>query len=427
MRLLKQNVCWPVVFLLIIQLFVSSDVFWVLGLSFCILEIVKSRKNFSIPFAEYKQLFFMVLWGLSIGIFCLSEELVNLRDVVRDVFYYVNPLIFLFVGASFARKNVNVYHILNAFIIASAIDCFIQYMQIFGNLGLGISAHTVYGWRKQVGDGHVVTGVALAVTMSRMIPFNCRLPKLIMLVSTLLSLSYFVLSMSRTNILVLVILYFVLIFQKGNGKKVFSKMFGLIFGITAVFFLANVILPKNVANAFTEKITGSFSEIDSERSSWSAGDAQSNWRGYETHCALSQWEQETSFRRIFGGGFGTRIYVGEFAYSMLRQVNERGGAANSIPVLHNGYATQLIKLGVLGVLAYLFFYITLAIKALRHKRKCDSIETRLLLAGSIIFLLQTYFLNGLFKDYVFLPTILMIGYSAYKIERNLDWLDNSKS
>lgn len=423
MKLLKRNVFWPIVILLIIQLYVRSEVFWVLGLVICLREIVGRKQRFFIPFAEYKQLVLMVLWGGILGFFSLSENLVNTRDIVRDVFYYVNPLIFLFVGASFARKDVNIYRILNAFVIASAIDCFIQYIQIIETFGNGISARSVYDWRKQVGDGHVVTGVALAITMARIVPVDLRIPKLIMTISTIFSLSYFVISMSRTNILILIVLYAVLLLQKGNRKKVFSKIFGLILGVVAVVFLANIVLPKEIANAFTEKMTGSFSEIDSEQSWSSKGMPQSNWRGYETHCALAQWEEESTFRRLFGGGFGTRIFVGEFAYSLLGQVNDDGSAANSIAVLHNGYASQLIKLGLFGVVAYVIFYISLMVKAVRRKKKYDSLESRLLLGVTLIFLMQTYFLNGLFKDYVFLPTVILIGYSAYKIERNKDSLN----
>ena len=422
MKRLIENVYWPIVVLIILQQYVSSEIFWLLGFMMCIYEVVKNRGLFYIPFAEYKKLFIFLPWGIFIGILGICQGKIETVDLIRDVFYYINPLIFLFVGACFAKREIEIYQILNSFIISSAVVCLIKDINIISNIGSLSAALSVYKWRKLVGDGQVVTGVALAITLANIIPSTNRLPKLIFTLSTLLSASYFIISMSRTNILIVAILYVTLLLQKGATKKLLSKIGIGVLIVMIVIVAAEYILPKEIATAFTDKMIGSFSEINSSQSWSNITEIQSNWRGYETNCAVEQWKEENILFQLIGEGFGKRVEVGKYAYSLLGQVTGDGRPATSIAVLHNGYASQLIKLGLLGVIAYLLFYFSIIIKALKHRKKKDTLEARLLLGVGSVFLLQTYFLNGLFKDYVFLPTVLLIGYTGYKIERNEDFI-----
>lgn len=422
MKRLNKNVYWPIVALIILQQYIPSEAFWIIGFAMCAHAVIKNRGLLFIPFSEYKQLFVFLPWGIIIGIVSIGQGKIEVLDLVRDIFYYMNPLIFLFLGACFAKKEINIYRILNAFIISSAIVCLLKDIDIISNMGSLSAALSVYKWRKLVGDGHVVTGVALAITLAKIIPSKNKLPKSVFALSTLLSASYFIISMSRTNILIVAILYFSLMLQKSATKKMLSKIGIGILAVALVIVSAEYVLPKEIVSAFTDKMMGSFSEINSSQSWSSIADIQSNWRGYETNCAMKQWEKENIFFQLVGEGFGRRVEVGNYAYLLLKQVNRDGSPATSIAVLHNGYASQLIKLGLLGVFAYLLFYISIIKKALKHRREKDTLETRLLLGVGLIFMLQTYFLNGLFKDYVFFPTVILMGYTGYKIERNEDFI-----
>lgn len=415
------KVFWPIVFLLLIQLYMPSEMFWLVGFTIVLYEILlKKRGKFIIPFKEYKILFLFIPWGFIIGIIGQFRGDISFLDMVRDIFYYLNPIIFLFLGGKFAKDRVNIYHIFNAFTIASGLVCSISFVNLIINSGSLTAINSINQWRHIVGDGHIVTAISLAVLLAHVVPKEESLPKLVILIATTISVLYFILTLSRTNIMIVAILYIVLLLQKGNTKIVFIRVFGTLLFVVFLIIIANTLLPKDITSAFIDKMLSSFTEINSSHEWNTVAEVQANWRGYETSCAILQWKNTTLPEQIFGQGFGKRIDVGIYAYTLLKQVDKAGTPMTSIAVLHNGYATQLVKLGVVGVIIYILFYFQLIYKAYSHMRIKDTLEARILLALGIIFLIQTYFLNGLFKDVVFLSTIILIGYTAYKVERNFD-------
>lgn len=412
-----KKIYWPVVAFLIVQTFISSELFWILGLTVCGYYIIIKRKGkIMIPFSEYKTLFVFLIWGALLGIIGVAQGRIVPIDMIRDVFYYSNPIIFMYLGATYAKDKVNIYRILNAFIITCGITSLILLVNVIQNYSALSLAFSINNWRDIAGQGGVILGVSLAIIFSGIIPKEMRLKKGIMKVITALSVVYFLVCLSRTNIIILAIMYTVLVFQKGNINTVLKRVFGAFALVAVAVVLLNAILPKSIAYAFTEKLLSSFNEINSSNSWVTNAEIQGNWRGYETYCAITQWKGYDVLKQIIGAGFGERIYVGRYAYTLLKQVDQNGNSIESIAVLHNGYATQLIKLGVLGAVGYLFFYLQIIRKAWRAHKRDDSLFSRLLLSLGLVLLAQTYFLNGLFKDYCFFPIIIMIGYSAYNIQ-----------
>lgn len=417
MRSVLNKIYWPIVVFLIVQTFVSSEVFWVMGLLVCLYYVfINQQGKIKIPFREYKTLFTFLLWGFIMGIIGMLLWNIDSRDFIRDCFYYSNPIIFIYLGALYAKKKIDLHRMFNAFIVSSAILCLIQLVIIGKNITSLLSASSVYGWRKISGSGVVVMGIALAIVLSGVIPRNKRLPKMWVIILTGVTASYFIISLSRTNLLVVAIMYAVLIWEKGKTKAIIGRIVLVVFLIIISLVVFNKLIPSEISKAFTEKILSSFSEISFSNTWKTEAEIQGNWRGYETYCAIKQWRNKPLFSQLLGEGFGTRIYVGHYAYSLLKQVGRNGQAISSIAVLHNGYATQLIKLGILGVIYYFYFYLRLIKKAMKARKTHDSIESRVLLSMGLIFLVQTYILNGLFKDYCFFPIIILIGYSAYNIE-----------
>lgn len=426
MKAIIRNIYLPIVLLLLIQQYVSSEIFWAIGLVLCTYEVFYLKKGrFQIPFREYKILFLFLIWGVMLGVVAYACGNNNLIDIVRDVFYYMNPLIFMFLGANIAKKDISLYRVFNSFIISSAFLCLISMASVIGNLSSLSAIMSVYRWRKIIGDGHFVTSVALAISFAGVIPRDKRLPRLVSGASTAISIVYFILALSRTNIMIAAIMYAVLILQKGNYRKVFGRILGTLLALVLVLVVTNALLPKTISSAFTDKMLSSLTEINATNSFSSEAEIQNNWRGYEASRAVAQWKESDFGKQLIGEGFGARVDVGGYAYTLLGQTIN-GAPATSVAVLHNGYATQLIKLGVFGVLVYLYFYLAIMRKGIKKRKKKDTLECRVLIAVGLIFLLQTYFLNGLFKDFVFLPTILLIGYSAYKIERGLDYIEIEK-
>lgn len=412
------KVYFPIVFFLVIQNFVSSEVFWCLGALSTLFYIVAKRKwKMLIPQREIAILVVFVIWGAILGIVDLSQNINSTRDFVRDLFYYTNPIIFIFVGAQYAKDNVGIYRILNSFIVGSGILSVIKFANLFVNRNLLLSAFSVFTWRTITGDAVVVMGMTIAIVLSGIIPFKERLSSKLNIICFVLTGLYFLISLSRTNIMIVAIMYAVLVLDKANVMKTIKKILSACIVLIIAVFILNSVLPSNISEAFIQKMFSSITEINAKNTWSSTADIQENWRGYETYCAVKQWNTNGLFSQVFGAGFGTRIEVGPYAYSLLGQTIN-GSPATSIAVLHNGYATQLIKLGCLGVILYLSYYGLLIRKGLHGIKKEEGTLARLLLAIAIILVFQTYFLNGLFKDYCFYPLIITIGYCGYVLERN---------
>ena len=413
MNIIREKIYWPVIFSLIIQLFVSSEIFWVLGLVTLIYILFHENFTARIPFKEYSVLFAFLMWGIILGSFIIGEGDTSFRDYLRDIFYYTTPMIYIYIGAYYARKGIAVNRILNSFIISSAIISFVYLIRIYQQGAIYLLTSDIHGWRSLSGGGAIVIGVALAIMLSGLISEEDKLPKTLSIICFSISGLFFVLSLSRTNLIIIIIMTIVLSVKRTSSKKTIKRFALIVFTIIAVIGLSSVLLPAGFLRDYVEKIFNSLTEI-SVTNNWNATTIQANWRGYENYCAIEQWRKSSLIEQMIGSGFGKRIYVGNYAYLFLEQLYSDGTAANSIAVLHNGYTTQLIKLGILGVAIYILFYILIIKNAIRTSKTTKSLESRLFLAVGVTLLFQTYFLNGLFRDYCYYPLILLIGYTAFR-------------
>ena len=70
-------------------------------------------------------------------------------------------------------------------------------------------------------------------------------------------------------------------------------------------------------------------------------------------AAIKQRISSNFFEKIIGSGLGRGIHIDYIPYSWSEMVEN-----NQIPLLHNGYYTVLIKIGILGVLALLTIFLS---------------------------------------------------------------------
>ena len=92
---------------------------------------------------------------------------------------------------------------------------------------------------------------------------------------------------------------------------------------------------------------------------WTLYRVSNSWRGYETYCALVRFSNAGLLEQILGGGFGATLDV--FGYAYLVTTEE------TLPFLHNGYFTQLMVFGVVGVIAMVGWFLSMwnAARAIR--------------------------------------------------------------
>lgn len=412
----NRKIFWIIVIFFIIQNYVSSEIFFLLGLIYALYHIFfKNGAKIFLPFKEYKILLLFLIWGTLFGFigYAINKDR-EIIDIIRDIFYYVNPLVFIYIGAIYAKERVEDYKIYNAFIVAGTILSVIALVDFCMNSSEILSTFSVQSWRNVTGDGVMVASISLAIMFSGIIPKDKRLGKKINFLCIVIMLIEFLITLSRTNILIFFIMYMGLIINKKNYKKVIKNIIFLILILIIAFSICFKFIPSDILEAYIDKILSSVSEISASHNWTSTSEIQGNWRGYETYCALNEWKDSNIVAQIFGNGLGKRIYVGNYAYTLLKQTDSNGNPENSLAVLHNGYATMLIKQGIIGVGLYILFYILIIIKAIK---RFNILDAKILLAVGLIFLIQTYFLNGLYKDYCFFSLIILLGYSAYKIER----------
>ena len=89
-----------------------------------------------------------------------------------------------------------------------------------------------------------------------------------------------------------------------------------------------------------------------------------NWRAYEMQAAIKQWISSNFFEKIIGSGLGRGIHIDYIPYSWSEMVEN-----NQIPLLHNGYYTVLIKIGILGVLALLTIFLSSLKKGMQESKE----------------------------------------------------------
>lgn len=203
--------------------------------------------------------------------------------------------------------------------------------------------------------------------------------KYIDIILSLGSLIGFVLSFSRTSILIFLILIF-FTFKNRMGSVL---KWGCILGLVVLYMC--VAYPQ-IVEQFIIKFASSKKEISSNTSSWTSGLITNNWRGYEIYCAKKKFEGGSIFTKIIGWGYGT--FIDAFGYEKL-VTTEKG-----LPYLHNGYYTVLIKSGIIGIFNMIVFYASSILTVLRKK---ISVENKNLFFGMIVsMIVSSWFIGGIY-------------------------------
>jgi hypothetical protein len=135
------------------------------------------------------------------------------------------------------------------------------------------------------------------------------------------------------------------------------------------------------------------------------GEENERWRGFEVFMAVRKWEDGSSFERIFGHGFGSQIELGITFFLAGRHYD-------AIPQSHNGYATLLVKTGIVGIVCFLLYYASLVVIswrtagiAARERRPA----VLAVLAAAFMIPIMAYSIEGVTSPGAFDPTLTFIG------------------
>lgn len=135
------------------------------------------------------------------------------------------------------------------------------------------------------------------------------------------------------------------------------------------------------------------------------GDENERWRGFEIYQAVRKWEDGTRFQQAFGHGMGSQIELGMSFFLA-------GRFYDAIPQAHNGYATLLVKTGVVGIVCFLLFYASLIViswrtVAVAERRRKPAVLAAL--AAAFMIPILAYSIEGATSPGSFDPTLTFIG------------------
>lgn len=329
------------------------------------------------------------------------------RHVIRDLIFALSPLSLSFIGYWIAgnaqlRKSIFKILLVCGFLLATYhLSAFVDSPEL-----LLADVEVV---REKAGKGTgglVAIGLAISLFQYRLRIgklYPKLLPRLVVIPVLVVS---FVLSYSRTEFLMFLIL--ILALSGWLSTIRLSTVLGLV-GLCFASLIVVATTPDDESGTIRSKFTRSLTEV-STTSFVDDADIHGNWRAFETNRALGSFSSSTVLEQVLGQGFGALVDIGlemKLGIDVLRD----------IPILHNGYAYILIKTGMLGILLYILFYISLIRFAVRNANSIDvekKFYSRLLLGCVLSLMLMMSVLGGMAETSG--PAfVLLLGYLVRRL------------
>ena len=407
-RRIKENTYLPIVFLGCLQPFIQEELFSILGITLLVAIIFYNRLRFKLSNSLFeKGLFLLFALGAVIG---LTNLLQSDRAYFRDFYYYLNPIIFILIGINITKDNQKSYkRVLYSLVLASLIASIICTFQMFFSFSTGKGlAFREYFEYVMWGDA-ISIGIMLALWEEITTFLKRRKICFIILVLVIL------LGLSRTVWIETLILVLSVLFVGQNKLKAIKRFAGIGIIFIVLLFVSFRFLSDVQIHGIVDKLFNSLIEINYSNDFSSASAVQSNWRGYEMSCAISQFKDSPIAKMIIGGGFGTGIFVGSYA----RFVGQIG---TEIFVIHNGFLCMLIKDGIIGLAIYITIYIVQAIKCFKRSAETHLKTDGLVFGVIICLMIYTYLVKGIMADFVQYNALILLGswlyVNRYKGEKN---------
>ncbi|MBC7490515.1 MAG: O-antigen ligase family protein [Glaciimonas sp.] len=332
-------------------------------------------------------------------------------DIIRDMIYALSPIALIYLGYWFAGRNFGWQKLLKAMVLAGIVLSLIHLHRFVLNPALIVADLNTVTKESYVSGDLVVLAFVLGLYQNRFHLGNLFprfFPRSISLIVLLFS---FMLSYSRTELVIFLVLCFALLgyLHRFNRRSAF-----IVAAVTTLVLAFSAIPAADSSSAsFITKLVRSITEVSISNYNHQE-DINSNWRGFETYRVMATYMTGGALEKIFGQGFGSLVSLG-FTMTLA------GSDYDRIPVVHNGYAYILIKTGVVGLTLYGLFYLKLLRKAVSNANSKNR-RTKflaLLLLGIVLSLVITMYVVGGPPEVHSSEFVLLLGYLTrqLKIER----------
>ncbi len=382
---------YTILFVIVIfsQLYVSSFRFnTFLQIAVLFLFLLSEKINFSKSLLrQIVPLFFIFFIGLA-GTLIHSYVLVN---IIKDIFHIIKPINGLLIGYLFYKKINDFEKFIRTIVVAGFVSAILH----FGTIFIFSDITSVNGIRELARDNFLeLFSLFFLIFYKKFQKTNLFQTRskhyLFTAVITLSCILYFSRTMIVSAIILLMSIYgYTYITRK--GLKVIMAVIILIAAFYMYLFSVKIDRNQPGLESFLFKIKNAPSEIfktkiDRENHK----DLWDHWRGYEAKRAYAlMQENPSSF--VFGNGYGSLVNL-KFYAPLTENPNDKG--LKFISELHNGFAYILYKIGILGLIIYLYF-LTRLYKTIYDK---ITIHSNYISAIGLVFLFTTLTITGIYNS-----------------------------
>lgn len=372
----NNNISFPMLFLLLFMQFANVYIGWIgLVVVSLFLIFIKGRGRFSFNMPGFFPYLFLIVEGIIVGLIHIDGNgwWPYLRDIIRLSNVIFCWFVFQTISKNSRRSKASFYRSFYLFCFCCSL---IQLIRFAVALGTSLD---LYSLRTTVliNEGVFALGTFLSFFKPTELGDSYYFGKIKDIFASIVIVITSFLTFSR------IVYLLVLILLLCNIRN-FKKFLGFT-AIAALAFGAIYLIIPDFVGEFIEKIAYSFNEISSDNT-WNDSTIVNNWRGYEAYN-FSLWYQESGFAgKIFGGGFGTTLDVGEeYAHIVTGE--------DTLGYLHNAYLTFIMKNGILGLCCIALFCLCMFCRILKDKNQN---EKRMLIGLFIGIMVTAYFAISVF-------------------------------
>ena len=423
MKNIKSIVNIPIIFILLsfCGVFLTNDstnIILLVITSLYFLYLILSTNKIVIKDIEVIGVLFIILiLGIFITLIHINDY--SLRNVIRDIFYILNPIVFIWTGIMFKYKYEERFDIFKIIVYIAVISSILNLLQIAKEPRI-LQVSSIYIFRNyiEVINAYAVLIAIVLLFTNKHIKNECNFGIFRLNLFRILCIISFIIDFSRTNYICLFIILcpFILPIIRKNIFKVRKIIY-----IFILIVLANFIMPDLMGTLF-DKMISSITELKASINWGDPSEIVNNWRGYEIYKAKELYFEGNWFEKIFGYGLGKLIPVGVFSELVGVDASEGG-----ITILHNGYYMMLIKCGLTGVLLYALVYLVGIKKMIiRIKNNLDLYRSKLLLGIFVGFLVSTYVTTGIINNRTDFVACFLMGYLLYLPSKDILEITNQQ-
>jgi hypothetical protein len=350
------------------------------------------------PFIDQYTFNLIVLLSIitGIGIFSSLLNTYKIIDTVKDLSHYLKPILTLLTGYLIAKKINNTKYLIKSIIVVATVLS-IKHIIIF-LVTTDFSSIIISDIRNEGGVGSFIELLAMVFLLSskKWDIFNVFKRRIInRVILTILSFS-FIIYFSRTMLLGIVLITLsVMGYTKLNAKglKYIFIVLMLFTSFYIVLLNVNIDPDKPGIEKFFYKIKNAPSEIFSSPDGYDPRNHKrifDRWRAYEAKMALEKM-QGNYLNYFIGKGFGSLVDL-----KFKAPLNSEG--MRYVPIIHNGYVYIFFKTGIIGLLFYLLFLISLYAQSYKKTYSLNERAIRNLISGvGLYYIFSSLIITGIYN------------------------------